>query len=285
MVVRCCDRAGRGSKNRNGDDGDHDETWHVSLSSMCDLQRSAIGDVPPAQLTHRSGDWIVRSLSQDYAAIELALTPVHPASRQLVARLESPDVLLPVAGGLGVHEAHDLRPMPSICTPDVPRRFPSRRSTGRTVRIMTFVPGITDQDELAADIAGGKLVRSAAAVVESLPGGGGEAAAREQGKGHDDLDLGPVKSETGLQPRSRLRTRERLFSRHSCSYRRMQPRSTSATNDFRNPRSNSMRSTPGSSASLSMEPATFARDHIWTVKTLSVSPLKLHSLRSERRDR
>jgi hypothetical protein len=47
-------------------------------------------------------------VSWNDAAVDLPLSPIHPAAGQLVAGLKSPDMLLAVSGGLGVQRPDDL---------------------------------------------------------------------------------------------------------------------------------------------------------------------------------
>jgi hypothetical protein len=108
-------------------------------------------------------------VSFDNATVESTLSPIHSAARQLVAGLERPDVLLTVAGGLGVHGPDDLRAVASVAGPmRHDAGFCAAETTGRTFRIMAFVPGIADQDQLATDVAGRKLGGAAATIVEGI---------------------------------------------------------------------------------------------------------------------
>lgn len=111
-----------------------------------------------------------RSVPRNNAAIDLTLSPIHPAAGQLVAGLERPDVLLAVAGGLGVQWPDDLGAVAAVASPMGHPGLHPAETVGWTVRIVAFVPGVADQDELAADVAGGKLGVAAAAVVESFSG-------------------------------------------------------------------------------------------------------------------
>jgi hypothetical protein len=52
-----------------------------------------------------------------HAAVQLTLSPIHPAAGQLVTGLERPDVLLTVAGGLGVQGPADLGAVPPVAGP------------------------------------------------------------------------------------------------------------------------------------------------------------------------
>jgi hypothetical protein len=56
-------------------------------------------------------------LSQNNAAVDLALAPVHPSGRKLVTGLERPDVLLAVAGGLGVQGPDNLCAVSPVAGP------------------------------------------------------------------------------------------------------------------------------------------------------------------------
>jgi hypothetical protein len=125
-----------------------------------------------------------RLVSHDNAAIELALAPIRPAAGQLVAGLERADVLLAIAGGLGIQRTDDLCAVSAVAGP---MRHPGVRAAEtmrRPVRIVAFVPGITDQDQLVTDVAGRKLGVAAATIVERLSGCAGEAAAGAEGDGH-----------------------------------------------------------------------------------------------------
>src|ERR1700677_508584 len=105
----------------------------------------------PARLPAGQG-----SVSYNHAAVELALSPVHPPAGQFIAGLERPDVLLTVAGGLGVQGPDDLGAMPPVAGPMGDAGFRPAEAARRPIGIMAFVPGVADQDELAADVAGGK---------------------------------------------------------------------------------------------------------------------------------
>jgi hypothetical protein len=129
------------------------------------------------------------SLSQNHAAIDLPLPPVHPAARQFMARLECPDVLLTVAGSLGVHRPHNRGAVAPVAGSVRDAGLRPAKAEGRPLRFVAFVPGVADQDELAADVAGRKLVGAAAAIVERLSGCGGQPAARVRVDGHGDLPL------------------------------------------------------------------------------------------------
>jgi hypothetical protein len=95
-----------------------------------------------------------------------------------VAGLEGANVLLAVAGGLGVQRTDDLCAVAPVAGPMRHPGFGAAETVRRSVRIVAFIPGVADQNELAADIAGWKLVRAAAAIVKLLPGRGGGAAGR-----------------------------------------------------------------------------------------------------------
>jgi hypothetical protein len=56
--------------------------------------------------------------------------------------------------------------------------FRPAETVGRPIGIVAFVPGVADQDQQAADIAGRKLGVTAAAIVERLSGCAGEPLAR-----------------------------------------------------------------------------------------------------------
>jgi hypothetical protein len=112
-----------------------------------------------------------------HAAVHLPLPPVHAAAGQLVAGLKRPEVFLPIAGGLGVQGLDDLGAVPPVAGPMGDTGFRPTEATGRPLRIMAFIPGIADQDELAADVAGRKLGGAAAAIVESLSCCRGKTAA------------------------------------------------------------------------------------------------------------
>ena len=101
--------------------------------------------------------------------------------------LERADVLLAVAGGLGVHRADDLCAMPPVAGPMRHSGFRPAKTARRSFRIVAFVPGVADQDELAADIAGRKLGVATTAIVERLSGRGGKSAARVGEDGHGDF--------------------------------------------------------------------------------------------------
>ena len=87
------------------------------------------------------------SRSQNHAAVELALSPVHPTAGQLVAGLERPDVLLTISGGLGVQGPDDLGAMPPIARPMGYANLRPAEAVRRPFRIVAFVPGVADQDE------------------------------------------------------------------------------------------------------------------------------------------
>jgi hypothetical protein len=127
------------------------------------------------------------SVSRDNAAVDLALAPVRPPSRKLVTGLERPDVLLPVAGGLGIHRTDDLCAVPAVAGPMRDPGFRPAETMRRTFRIVAFVPGIADEDQLAADVAGRKFGIAATAVVERLSGRGGKSAARVGEDSHGDF--------------------------------------------------------------------------------------------------
>jgi hypothetical protein len=128
----------------------------------------------------------------DHATVDLALPPIQPPARQLVAGLEGPNVLLAIAGGLGVQGPDDLGAMPPVARPMGDAGFRPAEATGRTVRMVAFVPGVADQDELATDVAGRKLGAAAAAIVERLSGCGGKPAAWVGVDGHGDLHVSVI---------------------------------------------------------------------------------------------
>lgn len=105
-------------------------------------------------------------------AVDFALSPIHPTAGQLVAGLERPDVLLAVAGGLRSKRPHDLCAVPPVTGPVSHAGFGAPEATRRTVRMVAFIPGVPDQDQLATDVAGRKLSVAAATIVECFPGGG-----------------------------------------------------------------------------------------------------------------
>ena len=127
------------------------------------------------------------SVSRDHAAVDLALAPIHPPARQLVAGLEGTNVLLTVAGGLGVQGPDDLCAVPPIAGPMRDPGFRTAETAGRPLRMVAFVPGVAHQDQLAADIAGRKLGVATTAIVERLSGRGGKSAARVGEDGHGDF--------------------------------------------------------------------------------------------------
>jgi hypothetical protein len=92
------------------------------------------------------------SMPWDDAAVELALAPIYLAAGQLMPGLECPDVLLAVTGGLGVHRADDLCAVAPVAGPMRDPGFGTAETVGRSFRIVAFVPGIADQDELFADV-------------------------------------------------------------------------------------------------------------------------------------
>jgi hypothetical protein len=110
------------------------------------------------------------SVSRNNAAVDLALSPIHPAAGQLVPGLERPDVLLAVTGGLGVQGSDKLRAVAPIASPMCDTGILAAETVGRSIWIMAFVPGVADQDQLATDVAGRKLSGAAAAIVECLSG-------------------------------------------------------------------------------------------------------------------
>ena len=65
------------------------------------------------------------------------------------------------ASALGRAVAPVARPMGDA-------RFRPAEAAGRPFRFVAFVPGVADEDELAADVAGRKLRSAAAAIVERL---------------------------------------------------------------------------------------------------------------------
>jgi hypothetical protein len=138
----------------------------------------ALRSVGSGVLARVGGSW-----SHNHAAVELALPPVQPAAGQFVARLERPDVLLTVAGSLGIQGPDDLGAVLPVARPMGHSGLLPAEAAGRSLRIMAFVPSIANQDELATDVAGRKLCGAAAAIVECLPGCGGKPAA---GVGADD---------------------------------------------------------------------------------------------------
>jgi hypothetical protein len=95
-----------------------------------------------------------------------------------MARLERPDVLLAVAGGLGVQGPDDFGAVAPVAGPMRYACFRPAEAVRRSFRIVAFVPGVADQDELVTDVAGRKLGGAAAAIVERLSGCGGQSAAR-----------------------------------------------------------------------------------------------------------
>ena len=127
-----------------------------------------MGSVGSGALARQPG-----SLSHNHASVELSLSPIHPPAGQLVAGPERPDVLLAVTGGFSVQGPDDLGAMPPVAGPMGNAGFRPAEAAGRTVRIVAFVPGVADQDELATDVAGRKLGAAAAAIVERLSGCGG----------------------------------------------------------------------------------------------------------------
>jgi hypothetical protein len=104
-----------------------------------------------------------------------------------MAGLKRPDVLLTVAGGLRVQGAHDLGAVPAVTGPMRDAGFGAAEAVGRPFRIVAFIPGVADQDQLATDVAGRKLGGPAAAIVERFSGCGGKPAARVEGDGHGDF--------------------------------------------------------------------------------------------------
>jgi len=126
-------------------------------------------------------------VSDNHAAVELPLPPIRPPAGQLVVGLERPDVLLTVAGGLRVQGPDDLGAVPAIAGPVGEADLRPAETVGRSLRIVAFVPGVADQDELAADIAAWKLIGAASAIVQGLTGCSGKPAAGVGGDGHDDF--------------------------------------------------------------------------------------------------
>jgi hypothetical protein len=126
-------------------------------------------------------------LSFDHAAVDLSFSPIHPPAGQLVPGLKSPDVLLAVAGGLGVQRPDDLCAVAPVAGPMRYVGFRPAKAMRRTFRIVAFIPGVTDQDQLTADIAGRKLGGTAASIVKGFPGGAGKTAVRVGTKGHGDF--------------------------------------------------------------------------------------------------
>ena len=59
--------------------------------------------------------------------------------------LEGANVLLAIAGGLGVQGSDDLRAMAPIAGPMRDPGFRAAKAVGRSVRIVAFVPGIADR--------------------------------------------------------------------------------------------------------------------------------------------
>jgi hypothetical protein len=125
------------------------------------------------------------SVSHNHASVDLALAPVHPPSGQFVAGLERADVLLAIAGRLGVHRPDDFCAMAPVAKAMGYACVRAAEAMRRTLRIVAFVPGVTDQDELAADVACRKFIRAAVAVVELLSGRGGKPATGVGRVGHD----------------------------------------------------------------------------------------------------
>jgi hypothetical protein len=130
------------------------------------------------------------SRPQNNAAVELAFPPIQPAAGQLMAGLERADVLLPVAGGLGVQGPDNLCTVAPVAGPVRNPCIFAPETVGRPVGIMAFVPGVADQDQLAADVAGWKLGGATTAIVERLSGRAGEPATRVSEDGHDDFHRG-----------------------------------------------------------------------------------------------
>ena len=133
--------------------------------------------------------WAGASLSQNHASVDLPLAPVHPPARQLVTGLERPDVLLAVAVGLGVQGPDNLGAVAPVAGPMGHAGFRPAEAVRRTVRIVAFIPGVADQDELAADVAGRKFGGAATAIIERLSGCGGQPAARVANDGHGDHSI------------------------------------------------------------------------------------------------
>jgi hypothetical protein len=131
------------------------------------------------------------SVPWDYAAVDLALAPIHPVSRELVTGLEGADVLLAIAGRLGVQGPDDLCAVPPVAGPMCHAGFRPAKTMRRTFRIVAFVPGVADQDQLAADVAGRKLSVAAATIIELFSGGGGKVlkkpAHQTQSQGQSNL--------------------------------------------------------------------------------------------------
>jgi hypothetical protein len=128
-----------------------------------------------------------QSVSFDNATVESALSPIHPAAGQLVTGLKRSDMFLPITGGLRVHGPDDLSAMAAIASSMRHAGFRPAEAMGRTFRIMAFVPGIADQDQLTTDVAGRKLGGAAATIVECFPSGAGKSAVRVGTKGHGNF--------------------------------------------------------------------------------------------------
>jgi hypothetical protein len=102
-------------------------------------------------------------VSYDNPAVELPLSPVRPATRQLVTGLERPDVSLANASSLGIQGSHYLRSVSPVAGSMRHSGFRAAETMRRTFRIMALVPGVADQDELATEVARGKFGGAAAA--------------------------------------------------------------------------------------------------------------------------
>jgi hypothetical protein len=145
---------------------------------------------------------------RDYAAVVFPLPPIQPPAGQLVAGLERPNVLLAVAGGLGIQRANDLGAVAPVARPMGDAGFHPAEAAGRPFRFVAFVPGVADQDQLAADVAGRKLGGAAAAIVKRLSGCAGKPMAGVGADGHDDLQHESRESGAGRRlkpPRSAVR--------------------------------------------------------------------------------
>jgi hypothetical protein len=150
----------------HAEDDAQKEPWPAAVCDGQGMRIAALAS-PAEAPTTASPD---RSVSRDNAAVELPLPPIHPSAWQLVEGLERPDVLLTVAGGLGVQGPYDLGAVAPVAGPMGHAGFRPAEAAGRAVRIVAFVPGVADQDELAADVAGRKFGGAAAAIVKRLSG-------------------------------------------------------------------------------------------------------------------
>jgi len=99
--------------------------------------------------------------------------------------LESPDVLLAVAGGLGIQGPDNLCTVVPIAGPMRDSGVLAAETAGRSVRIMAFIPGVADRDKLTTDVARRKLGVPTATVVELLSGGARKSTAGECFDCHD----------------------------------------------------------------------------------------------------